>query len=136
VRVVVDTSSWIDYGRGRLTSDERKAIETAWRNADCILYQWVWLELVVGFRSPAERRALDDYRAISKWEPLNAADATRAEQLADGLRDRGRNVGAADLLIVAAAERLGAQLMHRDSDFDAVLEDPQLRALRWSAQTR
>lgn len=131
MRVVVDTSLWIDYNRGSLAPEERARIEQVWREGRAILYQLVWLELVVGYRSPQEQRTLRNYRALSRWEALSAEDAVKAEAFAHVLRTQGHTVGASDLLILAAADRLGAQLAHHDSDFDLALGTPQLAHLRW-----
>ncbi|HEX3728493.1 MAG TPA: PIN domain-containing protein [Opitutaceae bacterium] len=121
MRVVVDTSFWIDYSRGAISPEERERVETLWRLGSCVLYQLVWLELVVGYRSPREQRVLRDYRAICRWEPLSAEDGAKAEALADLLRRKGRTIGASDLLVMAAADRLGAKLIHHDDDFDQAL---------------
>jgi len=121
VPVVVDTSFWIDYARGRLTPAELEQIERLARFGAVVLYQLVWLELVVGFRSIKEQGILGECRAVSRWDAIQADDGIKAEGFAATLRGKGRNVGASDLLIMAAADRMGAQLIHHDSDFTAAL---------------
>jgi predicted nucleic acid-binding protein len=131
MRVVVDTSLWIDYNRGDVEPEERARLEQVWREGRVVLYQFVWLELIVGYRSPKEQRTLRDYREMSRWEAISADDGVKAEAFARILREQGHTVGASDLLILAAADRLGAQLAHHDSDFDIALKNPQLAHLRW-----
>lgn len=121
VRAVIDTSFWIDYGRGRISDAEREMAEGHWRFGSAVLYQLVWLELVVGFRSLQEQKTLRSYRALSLWEPMGAEDGATAERFAAVLRGKGLSLAASDLLIMAAADRLGAKLIHHDGDFTGAL---------------
>ena len=130
MREVIDTSFWIDYGRGTVAPGEREHVERLWRLGSAILYQFVWLELVVGYRGPKEQRMLREYRNICQWEPLVAEDGAKAEAMAGLLRKKGRTVGASDLLILAATDRLSARLRHHDSDFAAALDLPEFAHLR------
>lgn len=65
-----------------------------------VTQQIVWLELVLGFRSPTERNFLQDIRGVCRWEPLAEADGTAAEQIAANLRTTGGFLGASDLLVL------------------------------------
>lgn len=132
MRVVIDTSLWIDYNRGAVGPEERARIEQLWRDGRAILYQFVWLELVVGYRSPKEQRTLRNFRELSRWETMAGDDGVKAEAFAQLLRERGLTVGASDLLILAAADRLGAQLANHDGDFDLALKHPALAHLAWT----
>ena len=129
MRAVIDTSFWIDYGRGDVTASERERVERLWRQGDAILYQFVWLELVAAFRSPKEQRVLREYRTISQWEPMIPEDGVKAERFADLLRGKGHTIGASDLLIMAAADRLGAKLIHHDDDFALAFKQPEFTHL-------
>lgn len=133
MRAVVDTSFWIDYSRGKVTAAERETVERLWRCGGAVLHQFVWLELVVGFRSPKEQRTLRDLRIISRWEPLQAEDAARAEVFAGTLRQKGLCLTASDLLIMAAADRLGAKIIHHDGDFTSAFAWPGFRHLQMPA---
>lgn len=132
MRVVIDTSFWIDYNRGTVSAGERIRVEQLWRQGRAILYQFVWLELVVGYRSPAEQETIRTFREVSRWEPITADDGAKAEVLAQGLRTRGVTISASDLLILAAADRLGAQVAHHDRDFERALKSPGLGHLAWT----
>ena len=130
MRVVVDTSLWIDAWRGEVTEDEKLRIADLWRHARVVLPQWVWLELQAGLRSPAERAYLLDLRAVSLWAPLTEADGIEAERLAALLRNKGQSLPAGDLMILAVAHRLRLPLWHHDTDFTRVLKLPEFAALR------
>ena len=134
MRAVIDTSFWIDYGRGDVSAREREDVEALWRKGAAVLYQFVWLELVVGFRSPKEQRVLREFRRISQWAALNGEDAAKAEVFANVLRGKGLTLGASDLLVMAAADRLGCAVVHHDSDFDLALSQVEFSHLRWRAR--
>jgi len=128
--VVVDSSFWIDFARRAVSESEALQAEDARREGRAVMLQWVWLELVVGFRSPAERNFLQDIRSVCCWEPLTESDGTAAEQVAAMLRAKGRFLGASDLLVLSTARRLGAKLLHHDEDFTRVLKLPDFALLR------
>lgn len=130
MRALVDTSFWIDYAQGSLSPKERALIEMLWQENACILHQFVWLELIVGFRSPKEQQTLRDYRATAIWKSLEEADALRAESFTPLLRKKGISLSASDLLVLAAADRAKAKLIHHDSDFVPVLALPEFAHLR------
>jgi predicted nucleic acid-binding protein len=134
MRAVIDTSFWIDYSRGRVTTAERESVERLWRFGAGVLYQFVWLELVVGYRSLKEQKALRDYRAISLWDPIRPEDAVKVEHFATTLRAKGCCLTASDLLIMAAADRLGAKIIHHDGDFTSALAYQEFAHLRMPAE--
>ena len=130
MRAVVDTSFWIDYSRGKVTAGEKETAERLWRFGGGVLYQFVWLELVVGFQSSKEQKTLRDLRTISRWEPMQAEDAVKAEAFAATLRAKGRRLTASDLLVMAAADRIGAKIIHHDGDFTAAFALPEFAHLQ------
>jgi predicted nucleic acid-binding protein len=130
VRVVVDTSFWIDFARRRLPTVEALMIEVALREARAVIPQLVWLQLIVGMRSPAEQAFLKEVRSVCNWEPLTESDGNEAGSLAALLRKKGVVLAASDLLILTVAKRLEAQLLHHDEDFTRVLKLPEFARQR------
>jgi predicted nucleic acid-binding protein len=128
--LVVDTSVWIDFARKSLGEFEERLLHRHLTAHEVVLPQLVWLELLVGQRSPAERKILDVIRATCRWEPLLEHDGWIAEQVAETLRARGKHLGASDLLIFCVARRLEAKLLHHDEDFTRVLKLPDFTSLR------
>jgi predicted nucleic acid-binding protein len=128
--VVVDSSFWIDFPRRAVAEPEALLLEDAMREERAVMLQIVWLELVVGFRSPAERNFLREIRGVCRWEPLTENDGTAAEQIAVNLRAKGGFLGASDLLVLTAARRLNAKLLHHDEDFTGVLKFPDFARMR------
>jgi len=128
--LVVDTSAWIDFAGKSLPEAEDRLLHRHLTAHEVVLPQLVWLELLVGQRSPAERKILDVIRSSCRWEPLTEDDGRMAEEIADTLRQRGNYLGASDLLIFCVARRLEAKLLHHDEDFTRVLKLPDFAALR------
>jgi len=84
----------------------------------------VTLELLQSVRSGAEFDArLLDMEALPQF-PIAAREWKRATDVYRTLAHQGgahqRSVGHADLLIAAAAESAGVELLHYDEDFDRV----------------
>lgn len=76
-------------------------------------------------------RSLEEYRQARQWRadrfeyvPTSDQDWVRALGLQGSLADQGRlrQVGMADLLIAAVAERHSLTLLHYDADFDTIAE--------------
>ena len=130
MQLVVDTSFWIDFTRQRLPDAEALLVEDALREQRVVMPQIVWLELVVGFRSPAEQAFLQELRSVCRWERLTETVGLEAEQLAAVLRKKGIVLVATDLLILTTAHRLGAALLHHDGDFTRALKLPEFTRLR------
>jgi predicted nucleic acid-binding protein len=130
VRAVVDTSFWIDAWRGDLSEAERHRVAELWRHGGGILPQVVWLELVVGLRSPAERAYLRDLKTVCHWEALLESDGELAENHAALLAGEGIVLVATDLLVLTVAHRLGLPLLHHDDDFTRALKLPEFAKQR------
>lgn len=130
MRCLVDTSVWIDHFRGRL--DERKLgwFENALQDNDAILVAPVWLELIVGFRSPAEKAYLADIRAAARWLEPESALWSRAEGLAQSLHKEGIILRMPDLLVLTLAHMEDLKLLHTDQDFDRPLKLKAFSRLR------
>lgn len=128
--VVVDSSFWIDFSRRAVSEPEARLVEDAMSEERTVMLQFVWLELVVSFRSPTERNFLQDIRGVSRWEPLSETDGAEAERIAGLLSAKGGFLAASDLLVLSAARRLGAKLLHHDEDFTRVLKMADFASLR------
>lgn len=130
MHAVVDSSLWIDTWRGEVSAEEREVVAKLWREGSAVLPQFIWLELVAGLRSPEERSYVADIRTVCHWEPLSESDGIEAESLAGLLHKKGLVLPASDLLVLAVARRLDAQLLHHDQDFTRVLKLPEFARQR------
>ena len=118
---IIDTSFWIDFHRGNVPAEEVKRFQELASNGEVLLYQFVWLELQVGFRSEKEQKYIRECRRFAQWVPIASEDVDRAVEIASILRKKGSPIGPPDLLILAAAERLNAILIHHDRHFTGAL---------------
>lgn len=76
-------------------------------------------------RTPAEYRLIANIRRNAyEHLPINDSEWSRALEVQAVLasESRLREVGIADLLIAAVAERYGLTLLHYDGDFDTIAE--------------
>lgn len=81
------------------------------------------LEALHSARSPADHREIAARRRRAyEWLPTHDEDWTRAAEVSSELAVRGRwrEVGLADLVICAVAERERVTVLHYDSDYEAV----------------
>ena len=126
--ILVDSSAWIEFQRATGSAvDERltKAIETDEPLATLAL---VVLEVLAGARDEQQarnlRRLLDRCSFVPLEEP---SDWELAAALYRACRRAGTTVRRLpDCLIAVLAMRVGADLLHRDADFDAIAQHAPL----------
>lgn len=87
------------------------------------------MEILAGARSPGDRDELR--RLLYRWTFLpvqGPADYEDAAEVHRRCRSRGESVRKlTDCLIAVAAMRAGAELLHRDADFDVIARSTALR---------
>lgn len=113
--VLVDTSAWIDFFRGRAPLGDE--VDRLLQSAEAALCGPVLLELRRGFTSAAERRLVLDL--LSACPVLAAPNDlwSEAGDLGYFLRRKGVTVKSMDLLIAAHALAHEAFLLTADADF-------------------
>lgn len=93
-------------------------------NGDIAVCDMVVLELLHSASSPALYRQLEDELRAMPWIRMGRTEWERAITVYGLLSDRGRvghrAVPHADLLIAAAAEISGIELVHYDRDYDLI----------------
>lgn len=118
--VVVDTSVWIAYFRGRDPDVESNLDELI--DADLVaIVPPVRLELILGCRKN-QRASL--VKRIDSLHSLIVAETTwkLAEDCSMRLRDKGITLGVIDVLIAAAVSEKSACLWTLDKDFDPLFK--------------
>ena len=103
--ILLDTTILVDFLRGHVAAAE--FLDTARAGAQLGCSAVTVAELVVGTRTRAEQRAVEQLLARFDTEPITSADSTRA---LNWLRKyhHSRGVGFHDCLIAATAVRLQA----------------------------
>ena len=128
--IVPDTSAWIEYLRSThspvhialrdLIAEEAVEIGVT----DCVV-----MEVLAGARSRTELSDLESLMMTYRLLPLHGvSDYEEAAALYRNCRTGGdtiRNLG--DCLVAVPVIREGAELLHNDSDFDAIARHSALR---------
>lgn len=121
---LADTSAWV-WSR-RADDDIRHAFDTALVDGDIATCDMVRLELLYSARNETEFRDLRDELGALPDCPIDKEQWERALEVYEALAAQGgshqRSVKHADLLVAAAAEAVGATVLHYDEDFDRIAE--------------
>jgi predicted nucleic acid-binding protein len=134
VTLLVDTSVWVEYLRGTGSPAARELARVLREQPDDVaLTEPIAMELLVGARPdtlPRLELLVAGLNVLSVDPSLDFVTAAAAFRAA---RSGGETVRSlVDCLIAAVAVRHGAELLHRDADFEAlgrVLADLRQRAL-------
>ena len=137
MRVLVDTSAWIEFLNGT-RSAHADAVEALLRGDDepctCGI---VVSEVFQGLRKDATRGLIEQsFRDMPFLEPADIDVYLRAAEVYRKLRERGVTIrSTVDCLIAAIAEESGCALLARDRDLDAVLASGIVKVRPWPAAT-
>ncbi len=117
---LVDTSSWIEFLRGR-DSVAGQRVKALLARGDAAWCDMTLVELWHGARGHTEKQALTELEGELRLYPVNEPVWEQARLLARRCRDKGITVSTADLVIAAAAIAHKLPLEHCDSHFDQIL---------------
>lgn len=133
MRVLVDTSAWIEFLNGA-SSPHADAVEELLRGDDepctCGI---VVAEVFQGLRKDATRAAIErSFRDMEFLEPGGFDVYLRAAEVHRKLRARGITIRSTiDCLVAVIAEQAGCALLARDRDLDALLGSGLLGVRPW-----
>lgn len=123
MRLLVDSSVWIDFFRGT-ENREVSLLRRFINEADVLVGDLVLVEVMQGFAT--ERRASVALEALRRFDFVPVSDAAIAVQAAAhyrALRRQGVTIRKTiDLLIGTACVENGWTLLHRDRDFERLRE--------------
>jgi predicted nucleic acid-binding protein len=133
VRVLVDTSAWVDFLNGFASPAADALAELLQGDEDVCTCGIVVAEVFQGLRRDRGRDTIRrSFEDMIFLEPPGIHLYFRAAELYRGLRERGRTVRSTiDCIIAAIAEDGGCDLLARDRDMDAILDSGLLKAGRW-----
>jgi predicted nucleic acid-binding protein len=138
MKVLVDTSAWVDFLNGH-PSPERAAVHELFEGDDDLCTCGVVVaEVFQGLRRDAGRDELASlFRELTFLEPRGIDLYLRAAELYRELRRKGRTVRSTiDCLIAVLAEENGCYLLARDRDMTAILDSGLAAVKRWPPATR
>lgn len=118
---LADTSAWFIAGRAAKAGEEFSALVAEGVVGTCSM---VAFELLASARSGAEFDEIQEEVDALRVYPIGQPQWRRALRVYRELAHQGgahqRSVGHQGLLIAAAAETAGVELLHYDEDFDRV----------------
>ena len=123
---LVDTSSWVEYLRGR-ESEAGDSVEVLVLSGEAAWCDMTLVELWHGVRGAKEKRELAGMENEVERIPVNAEVWRLASKLALRCREKGITVPTSDIVIAACAVTHKLELEHCDKHFDDLL--PLARSL-------
>ncbi len=133
MRVLVDTSAWVDFLNGAPSPAAEALAELLNGDDDVCTCGIVVAEVFQGLRRDEGRDAIRrSFEDLVFLEPPGIRLYLRAAELYRELRRRGKTVrSTVDCIIAAIAEDGGCSLLAHDRDMDAILDSGLLKAGRW-----
>jgi len=137
LRVLVDTSVWVDFFNDADTSERRALSELLASDHSICTCGVVVAEVFQGFRKAAGRERLaDSFRDLDFLEARGIDLHFRAADLYRALRQRGKTIRSTiDCLIAVLAEENGCALLARDRDMNMILESGTLALSKWPVES-
>ncbi len=121
MKVLVDTSAWIEFYHPRGSASVKRALSDALEHHDVALIAPVVAELLTGAKDERALRQLqDDLRSLPLL-PLGWAEAEAAGRLGRSLARVGRGAPMVDLLVASAAQKHGHEVWHFGDEHYAVI---------------
>jgi len=133
VRVLVDTSAWVDFLNDFPSPAADALAELLQGDDDVCTCGIVVAEVFQGLHRDQGRDSIRrSFEDMIFLEPPGIRLYLRAAGLYRALRERGTTVrSTVDCIIAALAEDSGCDLLARDRDMDAILDSGLLKAGRW-----
>ncbi|MEZ4266337.1 MAG: PIN domain nuclease [Myxococcota bacterium] len=130
MRVLVDTSVWVDFFNG-YPSQEAETLASLLRDEeDIVTCGLVAAELLQGFRDESNVRRVRRHLLDMDWlSPTEPGTYFAAAELYRALRQTGVTIrSTVDCIITCLAAEQGCQVLARDRDFDGILASPHCTA--------
>jgi hypothetical protein len=121
LRVLIDTSAWIEFYHPMGSEKVKKAIIQALELHEVTVVAPVIVELLSGAKTRRDYETLKQDLFALSWLPLDEEVTVMAAKLAWKLARSGKRVPTVDLLIAAAAKQNGCELWHfGDRHFEVI----------------
>ena len=133
MRVLVDTSAWVDFLNGFASPEAEALAELLAGDDEVCTCGIVVAEVLQGLRRDKGREAiLRSFEDLAFLEPSGIGAYVRAAEVYRGLRESGRTVrSTVDCVIAALAEESGCHVLARDRDIDLLLSSGLVKAKAW-----
>lgn len=118
-KIMVDTSIWIQYFRGKLGQNEELIERGLNQNFVCVTGP-ILAELLQGVKSAKEYEMLGQCIDAIPYVNCEYGDWIKAGEMAFELRRKGITIPLSDIIIAAVAIRIGAEIYTRDQHFEKI----------------
>ena len=137
MRVLVDSSAWVDFLNGHASPEGRATAELIAGEDELCTCGVIVAEIFQGLRRDRGRDELKRlFRKLVFLEPSGIELYLRAAEIYRLLRRRGDTVRSTiDCLIAALAEENGCYILARDRDIEAILGSGLVKSRLWPART-
>ena len=136
MRVLVDTSAWVDFFNGFASPERRAVADLLQSDHDICTCGVIVAEVFQGFRRDKGRARLSElFRDLTYLEPAGIDSYFRAADVFRALRQRGETIRSTiDCVIAVLAEEHGCAVLARDRDMRILLDSGLLKAGRWRVE--
>ena len=118
MRVLIDTSAWIDFFRGAPSRENALLKDCLSRRDHVFVTGAIVQEILQGIRDDSQYRSIKEYLLLFTKVDAEFSDYIEAADIYRALRKKGLTInGAIDCLIAVVALRHRLSLLHKDSDF-------------------
>jgi predicted nucleic acid-binding protein len=117
---LVDTSSWIEFLRGRESAAGLR-VKVLLASGDAAWCDMTLVELWNGAQGLTEKKILEEMERELRLYPINEQVWAKARTLARRSRESGVTASTGDIVIAACAASYQLSLEHCDSHFDKIL---------------
>lgn len=131
MRVLVDTSAWVDFFNGQPSAEAETLARLIREEADVLTCGVVAAEVLQGLRRPADLKEVERQFIEMEWlSPREPNTYLEAASLYRGLRAKGITIRSTiDCLIARLAAEDNALILSKDRDIQLIV-DSQLLDLR------
>jgi predicted nucleic acid-binding protein len=134
MKVLIDTSAWIDFLNGHTSPERRAVAELVAGDEELCTCGVVVAEVFQGLRRNKDRGDLQRlFRKLLFLEASGIAIYLRAAEIYRSLWERGVTVRSTiDCLIAALAEENGCCILARDRDLAVIVQSGLVKSRLWS----
>ena len=133
MRVLVDSSAWVDFFNGFPSKEHAALSELIAGEEEICTCGIVVSEVFQGLRRERPRSEIEKlFREMIFLEPSGIDVYLRAAEIFRGLRSRGTTVRSTiDCVLVAIAEESDCEILARDRDIDSILRSGMVNTRSW-----
>lgn len=121
MRVLVDTSAWIDFYHPKGNPGVKRHVARAIEQGAVVIIAPVIAELLAGTRTDEETQVLREGLRGLRVLPLGWEEAEATGRLAQALGQAGQRVPIVDLVIAAAARQNDCEVWHAGDEHYAIV---------------